>query len=565
MVSARGCACAPQIFLLECLQLLFESPGPSRQMFECLTHCMRAGLGALLSERSQSTMAKFLSEAATAKAAAEPAVLVCLKEACTLLLTLREVATGARDALLHGERSLMILVEHPARQVRLAACACLWALTVAFPSQLTGLLNASLNRVRTEHAKLAKGGAETGERLVAHATAAGALVCAIPHTAHGAPYALTTQTIALAAELASTAGVEPAQHSAWLLLRALLRLDLEWLHSKQRLSQLLGLWKGVLGKPVELTGKRGEAEMLTTALQCRSHALGALNSFLVRAPENISAPMMKHIVTALLPPNTALLATCAPREQQAALGKASEGFRPAFTRFRAKLYELFERLPSNAMRADVLNVMMPLVIADIVDPTSTLAPSCTALPPLLDPADACLGSSAEDERPPEPLREGVAARCREACDEFGVLGSEGADEENVALAASISLFAAVFRLQTSDMRQYLLEQLNTAAVKASKDAAKAAAAAAGGGGLFGGPAVVEKSPYASPLANVSAALLGSLTKLKHRPSKMPLGTLLASAGLCWPLLASAGLCWPLPLNTASDICLCWPLMASDGL
>jgi len=523
------------MYLLECLQLLFESPNPSRQMFECLTHCMRAGLGALLSERSQSAMAKLLAEAATAKAAAEPAVLVCLSEACTLLLTLREVATGARDALLHGERSLMILVEHPARQVRLVACACLWALTVAFPSQLTGLLNATLNRVRTEHAKLAKGGAETGDRLVAHALAAGALVCAIPHTAHGAPYALTTQTIALAAELASAQGVEPAQHSAWLLLRALMRLDLEWLSSKQRLTQLLGLWKGVLGKPVELTGKRGEAEMLTTALQCRSHALCALNSFLARAPENISAPMMKHIVSALLPPNTALLATCAPREQQASLGKASEGFRLAFTRFRAKLSELFERLPSSAMRSDVLSMMMPLVMADIVDHSSTLAPSCTALPALLDPADACLGSSAEDERPPEPLREGVAARCREACDEFGVLGSEGADDENVALAASISLFAAVFRLQSFDVRQQLLDHLNTAALKATKDAAKAAAAAAGGGGLFGGPAVVEKSPYASPLANVSAALLGSLTKLKHRPSKTPLGTLMAS------VMASDGL------------------------
>jgi hypothetical protein len=57
----------------------------------------------------------------------------------------------------------------------------------------------------------------------------------------------------------------------------------------------------------------------------------------------------------------------------------------------------------------------------------------------------------------------------------------------------------------------------------------------GGGGLFGGPAVVEKSPYASPLANVSAALLGSLTKLKHRPSKTPLGTLMTS------VMASDGL------------------------
>lgn len=56
---------------------------------------------------------------------------------------------------------------------------------------------------------------------------------------------------------------------------------------------------------------------------------------------------------------------------------------------------------------------MPLVVADIVDPTSTLAPSCTALLPLLEEADAALGSSADDERPDEPLREPVTTRCLE--------------------------------------------------------------------------------------------------------------------------------------------------------
>ena len=58
-----------------------------------------------------------------------------------LLLALREVAPTARDCLLQPEgRSLLMLVEAPSSTVRLAACVCLWALVIAFPPQLAGLL-----------------------------------------------------------------------------------------------------------------------------------------------------------------------------------------------------------------------------------------------------------------------------------------------------------------------------------------------------------------------------------------------------------------------------------------
>ena len=49
---------------------------------------------------------------------------------------------------------------------------------------------------------------------------------------------------------------------------------------------------------------------------------------------------------------------------------------------------------------------MPTVVADIVDPTSTLATSCPALLPVLDPNDASLGTSVDDERHPESMRDG---------------------------------------------------------------------------------------------------------------------------------------------------------------
>ena len=101
-------------------------------------------------------MTKTLAEQVTVRTASEAMLIVGLKEVAALLLHLREAAMVARDTLLQGEKGekpLLMLVEHPVHAVRLAACQCLWALVLAFPPQLAGLLNASLNRVRIEHAK----------------------------------------------------------------------------------------------------------------------------------------------------------------------------------------------------------------------------------------------------------------------------------------------------------------------------------------------------------------------------------------------------------------------------
>ena len=118
----------------------------AKSVHEAVTHAMRAGLGETLSERGQARMAASLATAATSRDAVDGSIVVCLKEVAMLLQCLREVATATRDTLLQGERSLLLLVEHPASAVRTAACACLWALILAFPNQLAGLLNASINR-----------------------------------------------------------------------------------------------------------------------------------------------------------------------------------------------------------------------------------------------------------------------------------------------------------------------------------------------------------------------------------------------------------------------------------
>ena len=124
-----------------------------------------------------------------------------------------------------------------------------------------------------------------------------------------------------------------------------------------------------------------------------------------------------------------------------------------------------------------------------------------------------------------PAGDGLTELAYASCDDFVELQAKGgAEPESQALSAAVVLFACVFRLQTSDVRQQLLGHLCTAASKAAEKATKDAR---GTFGLGGGSS--DKSPYSSPLANVSAALLGSLTKLRDKPSKSPLVGSLAAA------------------------------------
>ena len=86
--------------------------------------------------------------------------------------------------------------------------------------------------------------------------------------------------------------------AAWVLLRAMMRLDPEWLGSKARLTKLYGLWKGVLAHKVDVGAKAG----VERELRARAHALECVAVFMQRLPDNFSAPLLKPIVGSLLPP-----------------------------------------------------------------------------------------------------------------------------------------------------------------------------------------------------------------------------------------------------------------------
>ena len=320
-----------------------------------ITHVLRAGLGESLSERGQVAMATALALSATAKASSESVVLCSLKELAQLLQQLREVAAEARDQLLGGERPLSSLQRHPSRAIRLASCHCLFALALAFPSRLAPLLEHSLQQLMAAHAiadEQPKEREKALDAVQAHAHAAAALVSAMPETPFGCPNALLVGALSAAAALAGRG--EERSGAAWLLLRALLHLEPDWMASKARLGEVLKMWGAVLGRRVEAVSK-DTRENVEAQLRQRAQALGCVTAFLQLMPKQALTLLVKQVIASVLPPNTELLKQCS--EHAAAL--MSPTFRAAFMLFRARLYELLALPHAELRAAKVLNVVIP--------------------------------------------------------------------------------------------------------------------------------------------------------------------------------------------------------------
>ena len=159
---------------------------------------------------------------------------------------------------------------------------------------------------------------------------------------------------------------------------------------------------------------------------------------------------------------------------------------------------------------------MPMVVADIVDPSNTASASCSTLEGMLHAQDDPLAAAATGDETltpaGEPLCNGLSPQAEAALEWLSELkGGSASSAEVQALNAAVSLFGAVFRLQTSDVRQQLLGHLSTAASKATaKDPRESR------GFLSAAP---EKSDRGSALTNTCAALLGSLQRLAQKPSR----------------------------------------------
>jgi len=140
----------------------------------------------------------------------------------------------------------------------------------------------------------------------------------------------------------------------------------------------------------------------------------------------------------------------------------------------------------------------------------------------LSAAAAPVAVSVADEEPlspeSEPLRSAISNEAATAFEAIGeIRGGHAISAEVQALNAAVALFGAVFRLQSSDVRQQLLGHLATAASKAAsaRDTKEVQRF-----GIVG--VLAEKSDKGSTLLNACAALLGSLQRIAQKPPRSAL-------------------------------------------
>ena len=118
----------------------------------------------------------------------------------------------------------------------------------------------------------------------------------MPETPYGCPTSLSATTLNAAASLAGRG--EERSASAWLLLRALLHLEPEWMASRHRLQEVLKMWGSVLGRRVDAVSK-DTREQVEIQLRLRAQALGCATAFLQQMPKQALALLVKQV---MIPP-----------------------------------------------------------------------------------------------------------------------------------------------------------------------------------------------------------------------------------------------------------------------
>ena len=325
------------------------------------------------------------------------------------------------------------------------------------------------------------------------------------------------------------AGDERASTAAWLLLRALLVADPEWMGGKGRLAG-----RRRCGRRCSRAARAADAGHARARRGRAAHArprAASLSDFLKAPPPRALAPLLKHVVAALLPPNTELLRAC--RENAASLMTAPP-FRAAFVLFRARLYELLDALPTSELRAAkaLLNVVMPMVVGDIVDPSNTQSATCTCLATMLAADDGLLAAE-HDDAGLEPPRTGLAPEAEAACEWLGELrgGAGHGGGARAQLGGASSAPSSTSRRPTSASSC----SANSAPPPPRRPRPSRSRR------LFSPSGGDKGGDRASALSNVCAALLASLQQLAARPSRSAIKPELADAlvGVLSPCLLDA--------------------------
>lgn len=215
-------------------------------------------------------------------------LVLALNETAGLLGQLGSAPPQVLDAL---QEPLLRCLAHPSHSVQISSSWCLRILCLFNPLHLTATIESVFAKLKRDIASLngagERGGADLPRRITGHARGLAALINVIPLRPLYTSFEINTKVLEMSFELLKNS----AEHSlaisaveiqvAWTLIGSLMTLGPNFV--RNRLNQLLNMWRSALPKPAETNGissNRSEVEW-GFLLHVRECTLGSIYSFLI--------------------------------------------------------------------------------------------------------------------------------------------------------------------------------------------------------------------------------------------------------------------------------------------
>ncbi|KAH9415275.1 HEAT repeat-containing protein 5B [Dermatophagoides pteronyssinus] len=316
-------------------------------------------------------------------------LVVCLLEIGTLVNQL-----GASClAILHDTQLSLIdnvcfVINHPAHIVRLSAAWCLRCICLAVNSQLTPLMERSLERLETLRA--------SPESINGHSYVLSALFGTVRYTPLGIPQNKTKLIFNIAEDLLRTASQNsrlsmPRTQAGWQLMGAVLSLGPGQI--KNLLPRLLLLWKNSFPrntKELDSEKARGDAFTWQITLENRAGALAAMSSFLTYCSKLVTDEIRRRLFT---PIESAITMLVSLNSHFKTLGPAIKG---SYTMVRLRLYQVLLSLPPQLYENCFANLLR-LLVSDLTLTENVVNTSSSLIRDLMQTnADIILGSWIQD-------------------------------------------------------------------------------------------------------------------------------------------------------------------------
>lgn len=271
------------------------------------------------------------------------------------------------DSQLCLVENVCLVINHPAHVVRLSSAWCIRCICLAVNSQLTPLIERSLERLETLRG--------SPESINGHSYVLSALLGTVRFTALGIPHNKAKLIFNIAEDLLRTASQNsrlsmPRTQAGWQLMGAMLSLGPGQV--KNLVPRLLLLWKNSFPrntKELESEKARGDAFTWQITLENRSGALATMASFLTFCSKLVTDDIRRRLLS---PIESAITMLVTLNNHFKTLGPTIKG---SYTMVRLRLYQvllclspqLYENCFANLLRL----LVSDLTLAENVVNTSS--------------------------------------------------------------------------------------------------------------------------------------------------------------------------------------------------